>query len=299
MSRHWKRIVTLLCLLAGFAPSVQAQSPAQNLSGSTVSDARQALRKSLLAMVGREVEFEIYDVWDLSPLQDLVIRSDGFQFTEEGTTHRKGALCLLCAWSQGAGPAYKITREFKLDEMDYVSIRKYKQQFGVVRAGTKEWIGKRITAWKDIGDAQRFVDAINVLIFEYGGGDPEKEAADFEEFKARARSWRDLSIKPQLSDEALRENVLAEEAIRQKDLEAVISHYQAALKWTPLWPQGHFNVAMVDGEFGDYFDAVRHMRRFLELVPEDADAKVARNKVIVWEDKAHQRRQRAAVPARK
>ena len=67
----------------------------------------------------------------------------------------------------------------------------------------------------------------------------------------------------------------------------------------------HLDQQLFDGadatkrDLVDYFDAVRHMRRFLELVPEDADARVARNKVIVWEDKAHQRRQRAAVPARK
>jgi len=299
MSRHWKRTVTLLCLLAGFAPIVQAQTRPQNGSAPTVSDARKALRTSLLVMVGQDHYFEIYDAWDLWPLKDIVIRSDGFQFTEEGTSHRKGALCFLCGWSQGPGPAYKMTRDFKFDEMDYVSIRKYKEQFGVVRAGTKEWIQRRITAWTDVVDAQRFVDAVNALIFEYGGGDPAKEAADFEEFKAKARSWRDLSIKPELSEEAFRENVLAEEAYRDKDLEAVISHYEAALKATPLWPQGHFNVALIDGEFGDYVDAVRHMRRYLELVPEDADAQAARNKMIVWEDKAHQRKRRAPLSVKK
>jgi len=41
------------------------------------------------------------------------------------------------------------------------------------------------------------------------------------------------------------------------------------------------------------------MRRYLELVPEDAEARAARNRVIIWEDKAHQRKQRAPMVVKK
>jgi len=39
------------------------------------------------------------------------------------------------------------------------------------------------------------------------------------------------------------------------------------------------------GEAADYAEAVRHMRSYLELVPDAPDANVARDRLIIWQDK--------------
>jgi hypothetical protein len=294
MSRHWIRITTLLCVLATFATLVQSQNAPENSSGMTVIEARRALGKSLHVMLrggvsssgwtGRLSSCVGEGLFSLEPLRDIKINSDGFQFLNKGETV-SGLIPIT--------EPFENTQEFRFGPMDYVSIKKCKGQFGIIWAGTKDWVQHGIATWEKASDAQLFVEAVNKLVFEYGGGDRAKEAAEFEVFKASARSWRELAVKPELPEETRREKVLAEEALREQDLEAAIAHYLAGLKLTPLWPQGHFNVALLAAEFGDYFDAVRHMRRYVELVPEAPDAQAARDKSIIWEDKAGRRKQRA------
>ena len=56
----------------------------------------------------------------------------------------------------------------------------------------------------------------------------------------------------------------------------------------PPWAAGWFNAALLYGEFGEYEYAADRMKRYLLLVPDAPDAKAAREKMIVWEEKAKQ-----------
>jgi len=59
--------------------------------------------------------------------------------------------------------------------------------------------------------------------------------------------------------------------------------YEKALDIAPWWPEGHFNVALIYGELGDYVDAVTEMQRYHLLAPKAADARATQDKIYEWE----------------
>lgn len=105
------------------------------------------------------------------------------------------------------------------------------------------------------------------------------------DFPAKAAAWRANPAKA-LSPEGERRRVLAENAFREKDVPVAIEHFTAALETDPTWADGNFNLALLLGESGEYRQAARYMKRYLLLVPDSKDAKAAREKIIIWEDKA-------------
>ena len=58
---------------------------------------------------------------------------------------------------------------------------------------------------------------------------------------------------------------------------------EAGLADYPVWPEGQFNAALLSAEMGYFPEAVRHMRCYLELVPEAADAQAARDQIVIWQ----------------
>jgi hypothetical protein len=106
-----------------------------------------------------------------------------------------------------------------------------------------------------------------------------------EKFKAEAAAWRALAVKPSMPDHAREHKVLAENAVREKNLTRARDEYEAALQIFPTWPEGQFNLALICGEAVDYGCAVEHMGNYLELVPDAPDAQGARDKLIIWRDK--------------
>jgi hypothetical protein len=115
-----------------------------------------------------------------------------------------------------------------------------------------------------------------------------KAAANLEEFKPKAAAWRQLAVKPEMPEEAHRHQVLAENAFQAKDVAKAIFEYVAALRAYSLWPEGHYNLAMLAGEIGGrpgYDIAIFHMKSYLELMPDAPDARAAKDSIIVWEDK--------------
>jgi hypothetical protein len=113
-----------------------------------------------------------------------------------------------------------------------------------------------------------------------------RQEAEEAEFAKEAEVWRALESKPPLSPPGNRERVLAEAAFQEKDADGALRHFQNALLTDPLWPDGNFDVAPLYAEQKNWVSAVRYMRRYLALVPDGPDSTAAREKLIVWEDKA-------------
>lgn len=111
-------------------------------------------------------------------------------------------------------------------------------------------------------------------------------------FPALAAIWRVRDPKPALSDAANRQRVLAEEATRSRDYGRAINEFEAALGTDPTWPSGNFNLALLYEAVEDFSEAARYMKRFLLLEPDSRDAAAAREKIVLWEDRAR----RAAAP---
>lgn len=140
--------------------------------------------------------------------------------------------------------------------------------------------GYGIWIWADETAAQSFADAFNRLLYAAYRNEGNTE------FSAAAKAWRQNPVKPPLSPEAERERVLAENAIKEKNLDSAIEHYESALEVQPTWPAGWFNLALIYAEQNNYADATNSMKHYLELVPDAPDAKDAREQIIIWEDKA-------------
>jgi tetratricopeptide (TPR) repeat protein len=134
--------------------------------------------------------------------------------------------------------------------------------------------------WSDETDAQEFADAFNRLLYAAYQG--EESAA----FRAAAQAWRENPVKPPLSPEADRHRILAENAIKEKDLASAVEHYESALEVQPMWAAGWFNLAIIYAEQNNYADATDRMKHYLELAPDAPDAKDAREQMVIWEDKA-------------
>jgi len=134
-------------------------------------------------------------------------------------------------------------------------------------------------------DANLLAQALNRLA---GSSQSSEEAAAWIDFQQKAAAWRAMAAKPALDAEADRNWVLAENAVKEKKLDAAVEHYQAALAIQPMWPTGWFDLAMIYGEQNNYEDASDAMKRYLELVPNASDAKAARDQMIIWDDKAKQ-----------
>lgn len=97
-------------------------------------------------------------------------------------------------------------------------------------------------------------------------------------------------VKFVMPESARRFMVQAEDAVREKKFDAAADLYKQALDVAPLWPEGHFNRALVLGETGSYASAVSEMKRYLLLVPNASNARAAQDKIYVWERKASDER---------
>lgn len=148
-------------------------------------------------------------------------------------------------------------------------------------------VGAASSAWlfsTPGGDPQKIrpvVDAFNELVARNLYADRLDG-----DFSSKAASWRAANPKPPLSETGNKHRILAENAFREKNVELAIEHFEAALESDPTWPDGTFNLAVLYGETGDYRQAARFMKRYLLLVPDSKDAKAAREKIVIWEDKA-------------
>jgi tetratricopeptide (TPR) repeat protein len=137
--------------------------------------------------------------------------------------------------------------------------------------------------WSDEADAQNFADAFNRLLYAVYRNE---KSAELQTFSAAAQAWRENPVKPPLGPEADRHRILAENAIKEKNLDDAVEHFENALEIQPMWPAGWFNLALIYAEQNDYADACDRMQHYLELVPDAPDAKDAREQIVIWEDKA-------------
>ena len=132
--------------------------------------------------------------------------------------------------------------------------------------------------------ARRFVDGLFALRRAATAPDPEE--ADFAAFSAAAKTWQAAEPKPPMSDEARSCKALAEDMFKRKDFTAALEAYVEGLGKHPMWPEGHYNAALLAAEIEDYDTAARHMRRYLALAPDAKDASAAKDKYLLWQRKA-------------
>jgi len=109
---------------------------------------------------------------------------------------------------------------------------------------------------------------------------------EFAEFQAKTAAWRALTEKPKVGDEVYKDRLLAEDAVKNRDLNGAAKYYEAGVQADPTWDQGWYNAALVYAELNDYFDAALCMKHYVILMPNAADAQAAKNNIILWAAKA-------------
>lgn len=139
--------------------------------------------------------------------------------------------------------------------------------------------------WSAYANARAVADAVNRLSASARGERTPAEDEALRQFPQQAAAWRALPVKPAISEPVRRHRLLAENAIKERRFDAAIEEYEAGLKIDPVWPEGHFNAALLYAEVGYYAEAIRHMRAYLELAPDAPDAPSARDQIIIWETK--------------
>lgn len=136
------------------------------------------------------------------------------------------------------------------------------------------------------GDAKRFVDTFIALKYYLSSRFLADDAAAFADFQEKSRAWRALPVKPELPEDLQRFRVAAEDAVKNDKFYEAAGYYEDSLSVEPLWPQGQYNAARLEGALQWYGMAAFHMKRYLELTPDAEGAKADREKMYLWEEKA-------------
>lgn len=134
-------------------------------------------------------------------------------------------------------------------------------------------------------DAEALLQAWHDARLSAARADPSADDSEAE-FARRAAVWRARHPSPPLSEAANRHRLLAEDATRARDYDRAIEGFEAALETDPTWPSGNFNLALLYEAVEDWSEAARYMRRFLLLEPDGREATAAKEKIILWDERA-------------
>lgn len=159
----------------------------------------------------------------------------------------------------------------------------------VFRPGFATVASACVLTWKDEKDAQRFADAVNRLIYEAYAAQSSSDD-ELGQFMLRARTWLEKPETRPVPPVALdRHRILAEQSLKERDITGALLHYEEGVALDPTWAEGWFNAALLYEALNEFEYASNRMKHYLALAPEASDAQAAREKVIIWDDKARRR----------
>lgn len=140
---------------------------------------------------------------------------------------------------------------------------------------------KKSLRWKKTsgGQAIAFAKAWYALAVPPSGNNSSSE------FKIEASQYRQAGIPSELPESVRRFQVQAENAVKEKRFLDAAESYNKALRITPWWSQGHFNLALICGELEFYPEAMAEMHKYLLLIPDAPNARAAQDKIYEWEGK--------------
>ena len=77
-----------------------------------------------------------------------------------------------------------------------------------------------------------------------------------------------------------------------KDYKRAVLEFEQAAKLAPNWPDVYFNLGSVQAKAGNYGEAMRHYKRYLELAPKAPDAAKVREEIYKLEYRAEEEKLR-------
>jgi uncharacterized protein (TIGR02145 family) len=105
-------------------------------------------------------------------------------------------------------------------------------------------------------------------------------------------AWVSIALADTVSEEAQRYMVRGMAAVEMaktpKDYIRAVNEFEQAAKLAPNWPDVYFNLGSVQAKAGNYGEAMRHYKRYLELAPNAPDSAKVREEIYKLEYRAEE-----------
>ena len=105
-------------------------------------------------------------------------------------------------------------------------------------------------------------------------------------------TWVSVALAGSVSEEAQRYMARGMAAVEMantpKDYKHAVREFEQAAKLAPDWPDVYFNLGSVQAKAGNYGEAMRHYKRYLELAPKAPDAAKVREEIYKLEYRAEE-----------
>ncbi len=134
--------------------------------------------------------------------------------------------------------------------------------------------------------AQDFAETIYYILHpdSYNAERLEEIKADSVLFIELATKYRELKVKPVITEEQRKFIVQANSKSEKKEYKEALGFYQKAIQVNPTsYPSAYNNMALLAAQLKDYNLAILNMKKYLMLVPETEDARAAQDKIYEWE----------------
>lgn len=107
-------------------------------------------------------------------------------------------------------------------------------------------------------------------------------------FEPIASQYRDLKIKPPVSEEQRKYIVQANALNQQKMYDKAIELYNKAIELDQTaYPAAYSNLALLSAQIHRFTTAIYYMKKYLLLEPDASDARSAQDKIYEWEIMMH------------
>jgi tetratricopeptide (TPR) repeat protein len=103
-------------------------------------------------------------------------------------------------------------------------------------------------------------------------------------FQPIAGKYRELEVKPIVSEEQRKYIVQANSFNEQKAYNIAIDLYMKATEIDQTsYPAAYYNLALLSINVNQFYGAIFYMKKYLMLVPDAEDARAAQDKIYEWE----------------
>ncbi len=103
-------------------------------------------------------------------------------------------------------------------------------------------------------------------------------------FEPIAAQYRELKLKPSVSEEQRKYIVQANSFNEQRAYNVAIEFYIKATEINQTsYPAAYYNLALLSANVSKFYEAIYYMKKYLMLVPDAEDARKAQDKIYEWE----------------
>ena len=147
------------------------------------------------------------------------------------------------------------------------------------------WTTSRVESSKMLASIQLNLKKLADFLFYFQHqANIKRYDAQLIQFKPIAAKYRELKVKPSVSEEQRKYIVQANLLNQQKMYDKAIEFYNKAIELDQTsYSAGYSNLALLSAQINRYDAAMYYMKIYLLLEPEASDARSAQDKIYEWE----------------